>query len=134
MPRLRFATDHEIGLLPANWCADVARDVTRRLCRQHSEPAAIMFIRFGIAVFLAVLVSLCATALEKQNLALRRSLARQTYRRDALRDQFLAHRATACQLGAPLRMVQQLPADELQSPQKARSGGKPNLPRRGKRA
>lgn len=72
-----------------------------------------MFFRFGSAVVLVVLVALAGTALEKQNLALRRQLSRQHYRRDVLLEQHARLRLHAQQLGAPIRLLDALASGKL---------------------
>jgi hypothetical protein len=97
-----------------------------------------MFIRFGVAIFLVVLISLMGTALEKRNLELRRELARATYRRDVLLDRYMAERAKAQQLGAPLRTVERLTAEELvpnqANPTRTGKGNRRASPPRGRKA
>ena len=65
-----------------------------------------MFFRFGSAVVLVVLVSLAGIALEKRNLELRRSLSRQHYRMDVLREAHVRLRVRTQELGAPARLIE----------------------------
>lgn len=67
-----------------------------------------MFFRFGSAIVLVVLISLCGTALEKRNLEMRRIVSRQQYRLEILLEQQAANRVLAQQLGAPSRLVDKL--------------------------
>jgi len=78
-----------------------------------------MFFRFGSTLFLVVLVSLAGIALEKQNLALRREVSRQSYRMDVLLDEHSRLRLTAQRLGAPIRLIDPLEHGEfdLQQPE-----------------
>jgi hypothetical protein len=72
-----------------------------------------MFFRFGAAVCLIVLVALCGTALEKQNLQLKRALTHQQYRLDALQDSHVKLRLDAQRLGTPERLLGPLERGEL---------------------
>jgi hypothetical protein len=72
-----------------------------------------MFFRFGAALCLVVLVALSGTALEKQNLQLRRALTQQQYRMDALLDSHVRLRLEAQRLGTPTRLLGPLERGEL---------------------
>jgi hypothetical protein len=70
-----------------------------------------MYFRFGSALVLLILMSMAGVAIEKQCLALRRSVMRQQYRREVLQDEFARLRLQTQQLGAPVRLFQALEAD-----------------------
>jgi hypothetical protein len=70
-----------------------------------------MYFRFGSALVLLILMSVAGVAIEKQCLALRRSVMRQQYRREVLQDEFARLRLQTQQLGAPVRLFQALEAD-----------------------
>ena len=72
-----------------------------------------MFFRFGSTLVLLVLVSTAGVALEKRTLALRRSVSRQHYRMDVLRDEYAKMRLRTQQLAGPLRTVDALDAGKL---------------------
>ena len=72
-----------------------------------------MFFRFGSALSLIVLVALTGTALEKQNLQLKRALSHQQYRLDALLDSHVRLRLDAQRLGTPARLLGPLERGEL---------------------
>lgn len=65
-----------------------------------------MFFRFGAGLCLVVLISLFGIAVEKRNLNLRRSLSRQHYRMDVLRDEHSRLRLKCQQLAAVDRLFQ----------------------------
>lgn len=67
-----------------------------------------MFFRFGAAVVLVVLISLLGVALEKENLELKRSVSRQQFQLDVLRNEHAEMRLRTQQLGAPARIVEAL--------------------------
>lgn len=67
-----------------------------------------MFFRFGAAIMLVVSVALAGTALETQNLALKRSLSQQQYRMAELMEQQAALRLESQQLGAPAKLFEAL--------------------------
>ncbi|HEX4069642.1 MAG TPA: hypothetical protein VHX68_00670 [Planctomycetaceae bacterium] len=60
---------------------------------------------------LLILMSVAGVAIEKQCLALRRSVMRQQYRREVLQDEYARLRLQTQQLGAPVRLFQALEAD-----------------------
>jgi hypothetical protein len=70
-----------------------------------------MYFRFGSALVLLILMSVAGVAIEKQCLALRRSVMRQQYRREVLQDEYARLRLQTQQLGAPVRLFQALEAD-----------------------
>lgn len=72
-----------------------------------------MFFRFGSALCLIVLVALAGTALEKQNLQLKRALTHQQYRLDALIDTHVRLRLEAQRLGTPERLLGPLERGEI---------------------
>ena len=57
---------------------------------------------------------MAGVALEKQTLELRRSVSRQHYQTDALRDAYARARLRTQQLGAPERVIDALDAGELE--------------------
>ncbi|MFN0056324.1 MAG: hypothetical protein ACKV0T_29615 [Planctomycetales bacterium] len=67
-----------------------------------------MFFRFGSALVLVVAISLAGTVLEKRNLQLKRAVSRQSYRLALLQERYVSTRATAQQLGAPGRLIDEL--------------------------
>jgi hypothetical protein len=79
-----------------------------------------MFFRFGSAVALVVLIALAGVGLEKQNLEMRRQVSRQQFRLDVLVNQHAQMRLKTQQLGAPIRMIEELEKGRLQvqKPQK----------------
>jgi hypothetical protein len=72
-----------------------------------------MFFRFGAALCLIVLVALSGTALEKENLQLKRALTQQQYRLDVLLDSHVRMRLQAQTLGTPERLLGPLERGEL---------------------
>jgi hypothetical protein len=96
-----------------------------------------MFFRFGSALVLVVLIALTGTALEKQNLELRRAVSRQHYRLDVLLDLHASHRVRAQQWGAPTRLVEAIDEAAAKAEAAAKSKQKSqraNPSRRQKRA
>lgn len=67
-----------------------------------------MYFRFGAAIVLLVIVSVIGVALEKQNLAYRRTISQQRYRLDVLVEEYAQKRLQAQRLGAPERTIQSL--------------------------
>lgn len=67
-----------------------------------------MFFRFGAALVLVVLVALTGTALETQNLAMKRALSQQQYRLDVLVETQIALRLESQRLGAPAKLFESL--------------------------
>lgn len=67
-----------------------------------------MFFRFGAALLLVVIVALCGTALETQNLALKRSLSQQQYRMEVLLETQTRLRLETQRLGAPAKLFDAL--------------------------
>lgn len=67
-----------------------------------------MFFRFGAALILIVGVALTGTALETQNLALKRSLSQQQYRMDVLLESQAKLRLETQRLGAPAKLFDAL--------------------------
>ena len=62
-----------------------------------------MVFRFACALVLVVLIAMAGVALEKHNLEVRRSLARQQYRLSVLEDRRARLRLQTHELGAPAR-------------------------------
>lgn len=73
-----------------------------------------MFVRFGGALILVVLISLAGIRLEKRNLELRRSIGLQHYRLEVLERHHALHRLKVQQLGAPTRLIDALESGDLQ--------------------
>jgi len=67
-----------------------------------------MFFRFGAALLLVVIVALSGTALETQNLALKRSLSQQQYRMEVLLETQTRLRLETQRLGAPAKLFDAL--------------------------
>lgn len=67
-----------------------------------------MFFRFGAALALVVIVALIGTALETQNLWLKRSLSQQQYRLEVLIEAQVALRLEAQRLGRPAKLFEAL--------------------------
>ncbi|REJ84431.1 MAG: hypothetical protein DWQ34_19875 [Planctomycetota bacterium] len=72
-----------------------------------------MFFRFGAALVLVILIALLGIAIEKRNLALRRSISLQDYRREQLLEQRARLRLETEQLGAPGRLLDEVEAGRL---------------------
>ncbi len=72
-----------------------------------------MYFRFSAGLCLIVVVALAGTVLEKQNLQLKRALAHQQYRLDALLDLHVRLRLEAQKLGTPSRLLGPLERGEL---------------------
>jgi hypothetical protein len=99
-----------------------------------TDPTGIlMFFRFSVALGLVVLVSLAGTTIEKRNLALRRTVSRQHYRLDVLNEQAAQLKVEAARLGAPARLIHELPPESPQSVQPSESSGPGRKPNRQKR-
>lgn len=64
-----------------------------------------MFFRFGGALILLVMISLSGIAIEKHNLALRRSISHQRFRQEVLLEQHATQRLKAHQFAAPRRLL-----------------------------
>lgn len=64
-----------------------------------------MFFRFGAALMLVVSVALAGTALETQNLSLKRSISRQQYRLEVLLESQTSLRLESQRLGAPAKLL-----------------------------
>ncbi len=73
-----------------------------------------MFFRFTCAVVMVVMVSLIGVAIEKSNLAYRRSLTRQSYQLDVLIEQHATLRLRSQQMGTPVRLIDPLKNGELE--------------------
>lgn len=71
-----------------------------------------MFFRFGAALLLVVSVALAGTALETQNLALKRSLSQQQYRLEVLMESQARLRLETQRLGATARLYDVLQGDD----------------------
>lgn len=67
-----------------------------------------MFFRFGAAVCLVVLIALAGTALEKQNLTLRRTISHQEYQQEVLLERLSELRLEAQRKGTPASLLQPL--------------------------
>jgi hypothetical protein len=67
-----------------------------------------MFFRFGAALVLVVLVALTGTALETQNLAMKRALSQQQYRLDVLVETQTSLRLESQRLGTPAKLFESL--------------------------
>lgn len=67
-----------------------------------------IFFRFGAAILLVVSVALAGTALETQNLSLKRALSQQQYRLAELMEKQVALRLETQQLGAPAKLLEAL--------------------------
>ena len=63
-----------------------------------------MFFRFGAALALVVAIALAGTALEAQNLAIKRSLSQQHYRLEVLVETQAGLKLEAQKLGAPAKL------------------------------
>lgn len=72
-----------------------------------------MFFRFGAALSLIVLIALSGTALETQNLQLKRALSHQQYRLDAMLDSHVRLRLQSQRLGTPASLLGPLERGEL---------------------
>jgi len=70
--------------------------------------SGVVFFRFGAALALVVVIALCGTGLETQNLWLKRSLCQQKYRLDVLIESQAAIRLETQRLGAPAKLFQAL--------------------------
>lgn len=67
-----------------------------------------MYFRFACALLLVVVISLAGAQIEKRNLELRRSITRQDFQRDVLREEYAQKRLQAQQLGTPERIMRML--------------------------
>ena len=70
-----------------------------------------MFFRFGAALALVVAIALAGTALETQNLALKRSLSQQQYRLEVLVETQAGLKLEAQRLGTPAKLFEGLERD-----------------------
>jgi hypothetical protein len=89
----------------------------------------IMFFRFGGALVLLVLIALGGIAIEKRNLDLRRAVSHQNFRQDVLLEDHALHRLKAQQLGAPSRLIDEMPQPEPIPNPKAPKGTAPRFTR-----
>lgn len=89
-----------------------------------------MFFRFGSALALVVLISLAGVGLEKRNLELRRAISHQHFQTDVLLEEHARLRLRTQQLGAPERVLEQLPATQLEVQHPADSARQSRSPRR----
>jgi len=71
-----------------------------------------MYVRFGGALLLVVLISLCGVALEKHNLDLRRRVSHQSYQQQVLQDQLDAARFQVRRYSAPAETAQRIDASQ----------------------
>jgi hypothetical protein len=67
-----------------------------------------MFFRFGAALLLVVTVALMGTALETQNLSLKRAISRQYFRMEVLQESQSRLRLESQRLGATARLFDSL--------------------------
>jgi len=67
-----------------------------------------MYFRFGMALLLAVAISITGVAIEKTTLSLRRDISRQHYQLEVLRERHAEVRLKTQRLGAPQRMVESI--------------------------
>ncbi len=72
-----------------------------------------MFFRFGVTIGLIVAVSLAGIAIEKRTLALQRSVSLQHYRGEQLEEQRIRLRLRCEELGAPLRLLEEVESGRL---------------------
>ncbi len=70
-----------------------------------------MYFRFASTICLVVVVSLIGVGLEKETLSLRREVSRQHFRTDILGENRAKLRWECEQLGAPQRLIEQLPPE-----------------------
>ena len=79
-----------------------------------------MFFRFGAALALVVAIALTGTALETQNLALKRSLSQQHYRLEDLVETQARLKLEAQRLGTPAKLFEAMQRGDtaLQRPAK----------------
>jgi hypothetical protein len=76
---------------------------------------------------LVVAVSLAGVALEKKNLELRREVSRQHYRLDVLLESHARLRLRSQQLGAPVRVMEQLEQGGMEVPRAGVSVPSPSV-------
>ncbi|MDA0833144.1 MAG: hypothetical protein O2955_10385 [Planctomycetota bacterium] len=87
-----------------------------------------MYFRFASGIILVVLIALVGVGLEKETLSLRREVSRQHFRTEILVENKAKLRWECEQLGAPQRLIEQLPPDDdsteniSKSPAKTKSG------------
>jgi hypothetical protein len=89
-----------------------------------------MYFRFGSALALLILVSIAGVAIEKECLALRRSVTRQQYRQTELAELSARARLRTQQLGAPIRLIEAIEQGRigLVRPDLPRQAEAPRLP------
>ncbi|MFO1022657.1 MAG: hypothetical protein U0903_18465 [Planctomycetales bacterium] len=80
-----------------------------------------MYVRFGAALVLVVLVSLWGVALEKHNLDLKRRLTQQSYQQNVLQEHLLAARLQVQQMSAPTRTVREIESTHWAKRESSRS-------------
>lgn len=88
-----------------------------------------MFFRFGGALVLLVLIALAGIAIEKRNLDLRRAVSHQNFRQDVLIEEHAQHRLKAQQLGAPSRLIDNVPQLDAIPNAPAKKGERPRFSR-----
>lgn len=81
---------------------------------------------------LLVIIALAGIALEKQNLNLRRAVSHQKFRQEVLLDEHAQHRLKAQQLGAPGKLLDDMPKIQVIEaiPESRTNGGRFVRPRR----
>lgn len=72
-----------------------------------------MYFRFASGIVLVVLIALVGVGLEKETLALRREVSRQHFRTEILIENKAKLRWECEQLGAPQRLIEALPHDDI---------------------
>ncbi|MEX0727775.1 MAG: hypothetical protein WEB58_03855 [Planctomycetaceae bacterium] len=83
-----------------------------------------MYFRFASGIILVVLIALVGVGLEKETLALRREVSRQHFRTEILVENKAKLRWECEQLGAPQRLIEQLPVEIDPAEEKAKSPAK----------
>jgi hypothetical protein len=71
-----------------------------------------VFFRFGAALALVVVIALAGTALETQNLALKRSISQQQYQLEVLVESQAGLKLDAQRLGTPAKLFEALERDD----------------------
>ncbi|MFN0197931.1 MAG: hypothetical protein ACKVT0_14390 [Planctomycetaceae bacterium] len=89
-----------------------------------------MYFRFASTICLVVAISLFGVGLEKEALSLRREVSRQHFRADILGDNRAKLRWECEQLGAPQRLIEQLPSENSTAEQSDQSSSSKESPKK----
>ena len=91
-----------------------------------------MYFRFASTICLVVAISLIGVGFEKETLSLRREVSRQHFRADILGDNRAKLRWECEQLGAPQRLIEQLPSENSSPEESDQNSSNKQTPKKSK--